>query len=93
MFRITEICLSGFRNVVNTTIRTNDIACLVSSNNYGKTNVIDGILFGIKFFKTTQSDREAQMGLSLDTPALQTNPSKTFDFELTLKDENCEEIV
>lgn len=93
MFRITEICLSGFRNVVNTTIRTDDIACLVSSNNYGKTNVIDGILFGIKFFKTTQSDREALMRLSLDTPALQTNPGKTFDFELTLKDENGEEIV
>ena len=93
MFRITEICLSGFRNVVNTKIRTDDIACLVSSNNYGKTNVIDGIMFGIQFFKTTQSDREAQMGLSLDTPALQTNPSKTFDFELTLKDENGEEIV
>lgn len=93
MFRITEICLSGFRNVVNTKIRTGDIACLVSSNNYGKTNVIDGILFGIKLFKATQSDREAQMGLSLDTPALQTNPSKSFDFKLTLKDENGEEII
>lgn len=93
MFWITEIFLSGFRNVVDTKISTNDIACLVSSNNYGKTNVIDGILFGIKFFKTTQSDREAQMGLSLDTPAMQTNPSKSFDFELTFKDENGEEIV
>ena len=93
MLRITEICLSGFRNVVNTTIRTYDIACLVSPNNYGKTNVIDGILFGIRFFATTQSDREVLMRLSLDTPALQTNPSKTFDFELTLKDENGEEIV
>lgn len=93
MFWIAEIFLSGFRNVVDTRISTNDIACLVSSNNYGKTNVIDGILFGIKFFKTTQSDREAQMGLSLDTPAMQTNPSKSFDFELTLKDENGEEIV
>ncbi len=59
--KLLNVTLSGFRNIASTTIELGGINAIVSPNNYGKSNLLQGISFGFEFIKASSRQREAMM--------------------------------
>ena len=58
-----SITVGGFRNLRTTRILLNgNITSLVSTNNYGKSNFLDAVAFGIQFMNSTPQARVRMMG-------------------------------
>lgn len=60
--KITSISLAGFCNIKHIDIQLTDFNALVAPNNYGKSNVIDGIRFAFDFITTSEDERRQMMG-------------------------------
>ncbi len=84
--KVTSVFVSGFRNVDSTKIRLNGIVGLVSTNNYGKSNLLAAIDFGFDFISAGQKLRQYMMK-SVDNiplvPRLQDSP---FIFQIEFDD-------
>lgn len=58
---INKLTLSGFCNIKQFEINLTDFNALVAPNNYGKSNILEGIRFAFKFITSSVSVREAMM--------------------------------
>ena len=57
--KIQRIALDGFKNLNNVNIAFSKITSLVALNNFGKSNVLSGIDFGIDFMKCNEEQRQS----------------------------------
>lgn len=62
MTTIERITLGGFRNIECVSLDLQNITSILAPNNYGKSNVLDAIVFGFEFLKSTPEDRQDMMG-------------------------------
>ena len=49
--KIQAVLIDGFKNLSNVKISFDNITALVALNNFGKSNVLSGIDFGLAFIK------------------------------------------
>ena len=62
--KIQAVLIDGFKNLSNVKISFNNITALVALNNFGKSNLLLGIDFGLAFIKATFEDKKEMMSNS-----------------------------
>ena len=85
--RITEVYVDGFKNIVDTRIKFNDVTCLISPNNFGKSNLLKAIMNGFAFIRSTSNDNRRFFSQRENMPFLKTMQEKPYSFEIVLNDE------
>ena len=58
MININKITLSGFRNLTKSIFELDDLIALISTNSYGKSNVLSAIKFGIDFINISEKGKD-----------------------------------
>ena len=61
VMKIQAVLIDGFKNLSNVKIGFDNITALVALNNFGKSNVLAAIDFGLKFIKATVEDKADMM--------------------------------
>ena len=58
---IDRICIGGFRNIDYSEIKLQQLTALLAPNNYGKSNILDAIMFAYSFIHNTPEIRRQMM--------------------------------
>lgn len=87
MINIERIRIKGFKNIEKIDLHLNKITSLLSRNSFGKSNVLEGIQFGIEFISSTDLERRRMMSWIEGLPLNKNIEKKEFCFELKLKTE------
>lgn len=58
---IDRICIGGFRNIDYSEIKLQQLTALLAPNNYGKSNILDAIMFAYSFIHNTPEIRKQMM--------------------------------
>ncbi len=82
---ISKLSISGFCNIKQFYINLTEFNALVAPNNYGKSNVLEGIRFAFQFITSSVSDREAMMSDSAFIPINVVTSNIPFKFGIELK--------
>lgn len=96
MLTIEKIILSGFRNLGRNEITLHDVTSLVAPNNYGKSNLLDAILFGANFIKASSEKKNSQMRSRNVIPINTQLEGAPFSYELqgiVKRDENLANFI
>ena len=80
--KIKAISVDGFRNLSRVHLQLDTITALVSLNNYGKSNVLIAVDFGIAFIKALPSDRREMMANAGLIPFNKANYGTNYRFEI-----------
>ena len=82
--KIQRIALDGFKNLSNVNIAFSKITSLVALNNFGKSNVLSGIDFGIDFMKCNEEQRQNLMRSDNAMPINRASQDKDFQYEIEM---------
>ncbi len=80
--KIERIKIDGFKNLSNANITFERLTAIVSLNNFGKSNYLKGIDFGISFIKANINSKLLMLNLKNDFPFNKSNFGKNFYFEI-----------
>lgn len=89
--RIDSITVSGFKNIKKTRLELDGICALISTNNYGKSNVIEAIDFGFDFIHESNKGRKNMMSWIKGIPLCTSMQDDEFIFEVEFFDDALEE--
>lgn len=84
--KIKSFRIDGFRNLDDVTVHLGGITALVATNNYGKTNLIDGIEFGVNYINANKAQRSRMMSDEKLLPLNKVLEDRDFLFEIELED-------
>ena len=79
--KIDGFKIGGFANIDLVNLDVEGMNALVAPNGYGKSNVLHGIEFGVRFFGAEEAERRQMMG-SRWKPVNTTIDGKNFSFEI-----------
>lgn len=79
---IKSISLGGFCNIDNFNIDLQNINAIVAPNNYGKSNVLEAIIFALKFIRATENKRVKMMSDQSYIPINKKVCETPFSFEI-----------
>ena len=79
--KIDGFKIGGFANIDSVNLDVEGMNALVAPNGYGKSNVLHGIEFGVRFFGAEEAERR-QMMSSRWKPVNTTIDGKNFSFEI-----------
>lgn len=79
---ILNIKVGGFSNIEKVSLSLDKFNALVALNNYGKSNVINAIEFGIGFLKTSLEDKARMMAFRSVIPINTYIDKNPFSFEI-----------
>lgn len=82
--RIVSIRIENYKNIGPTSIDLNGIVALLSVNNYGKSNLLEAIQFGMDFINASTKKRVAMMKLKRDVPLNPALAGKPFSFRVEI---------
>ena len=82
VMKIQAVLIDGFKNLSNVKIGFDNITALVALNNFGKSNVLSAIDFGLKFIKATIEDKADMMSNSNLIPINSRIFGKNYRFEI-----------
>ena len=82
--KLMRITISGFKNISNCRIDIHKITGLLSVNSYGKSNLLNGIEFGIDFMTSPHKIKDDMLGWKQGFPRNKNMNNKQFSFELSL---------
>ena len=91
MKTIKNISIGGFKNLKNTTIELQKVTALVSQNNYGKSNFLQGIKFAQYFLTSGEKQRKRMMAWPNGIPLNIDSMNDPFRFEIEFYDSSLEE--
>lgn len=80
MLNIRKIKLGGFKNINNVELEFDKITSLISVNNYGKSNLLQAIDFGIDFISASPREKESRMSWRAGIPLIKEIVGKNFNF-------------
>lgn len=80
--KIQAVLIDGFKNLSDVKITFDKITALVALNNFGKSNVLSGIDFGITFIKASIDDKLEMMANSNLIPVNQGMQGRNYNFEI-----------
>jgi len=81
---IKSITIGGFKNLQKTKIDLEKIIALVSPNNYGKSNLLEAIEFGINFLTASSKQRKSMMAWTKAIPLSPKLAYEDFFFDIEL---------
>lgn len=81
---VVSITIGGFRNIRKSRVELGNITALVSTNNYGKSNFLEGITCALEFMHSGEKDRSALMCNQRDVPLNPALINDPFFFEVEL---------
>lgn len=82
--RIQSVTIGGFKNLSNVRLSFNTITALVSLNNFGKSNVLTAIDFGLDFIHASIDDKSEMMANTNFIPLNKSMIAQNFQFELDI---------
>ncbi len=92
--KIQAILIDGFKNLSNVKISFDNITALVALNNFGKSNVLSGINFGLEFIKASIEDKIDMMSNSNLIPINCSMLGRNYRYEMKVStDFNNEEYT
>ena len=80
--KIQAVLIDGFKNLSNVKITFDNITALVALNNFGKSNVLSGIDFGLIFIKASVEDKLEMMANANFIPLNQSMQGRNYKFEV-----------
>lgn len=80
--KIQAVLIDGFKNLSNVRISFDNITALVALNNFGKSNVLAGIDFGLAFIKATIEDKREMMANSNLIPINSNMIGRNYRYEM-----------
>lgn len=80
--KIQAVLIDGFKNLSNVRILFDKITALVALNNFGKSNVLSGIDFGLDFIKASIEDKKVMMSNSNLLPINCSMIGRNFKYEM-----------
>ena len=83
---LENIYVDGFKNISQASIQFGELTALVSLNNFGKSNLLQGIRFGFEFIKSNFEDRGRLMRNANLMPMIDHSVGKPFTFRLEFID-------
>lgn len=86
--RIKSISVGGFKNLKKSVLQLDNITAIISPNNYGKSNLLEAIDFGIDFLASNSKDRKSMMRWVRGIPINKSIENEEFFFEIELEDES-----
>ena len=89
--KIKSVSVGGFKNLKRSTIQLENITAIISPNNYGKSNLLEAIDFGVDFLSSNPKDRKSMMKWMRGIPINKTIENEEFFFEVELEDEELGE--
>lgn len=93
IMKIQAVLIDGYKNLSDVKITFDNITALVALNNFGKSNVLSAIDFGLTFIKASMEDKIEMMANSNLIPLNQSMQGRNFKFEvevLTIEDDGQE---
>lgn len=82
---INKIKLKGFRNIDTSIFELKDLIALISTNNYGKSNVLEGIRFGINFIKYNDLGKDYMMKWTRGIPLNRKQELENYKIEFEME--------
>ena len=92
VIEINRIKIGGIRNIKEVDVETNTITSLLSINSYGKSNYLNGIIFGIDFIHAPTNIKEIMMDYDPYKPYNTKILFNNFLFEIELNIEESQVI-
>lgn len=89
--KIKSVTVGGFRNLEKTQLLLGNITAVISPNNYGKSNLLEAIDFGIEFLCANAKSRTVMMRWVRGIPINKILANTPFSFELEFEDDNLGE--
>lgn len=80
--KIQAVVIDGFKNLSNVKIIFDNITALVALNNFGKSNVLSGIDFGLAFIKASIEEKMDMMANSNLIPINRVMQGRNYRFEV-----------
>ena len=80
--KIQAVVIDGFKNLSNVKITFDNITALVALNNFGKSNVLFGIDFGLAFIKAPINDKKEMMANTNLIPINRSMQGRNYKFEM-----------
>ena len=87
--KIQAALIDGYKNLSNVKITFDNITALVALNNFGKSNVLSGIDFGLAFIKATIDKKMEMMANSNLIPINQSMQGRNYKFEVEVLTEDA----
>jgi hypothetical protein len=84
--KIKTITIGGFKNLKKTKIEVKGIIALVSPNNFGKSNFLQGIDFALAFLNAGEKGRKKMMAWTKGIPMNPASENDPFSFEIEFYD-------
>lgn len=92
--QIRRIKIDGFKNIDNVQIELNkNILSLLSINSYGKSNFLNGLLFGFNFIHLSRESKDIMMSNLSNIPLNRKKLYSDFSFEIELIDKDYNNII
>lgn len=92
--KIQAVLIDGFKNLSNVKISFDNITALVALNNFGKSNVLAGIDFGLDFIKASMEDKKKMMANSNLIPINRNMIGRNYRYEMKVStDINNDEYI
>lgn len=82
VMKIQAVLIDGFKNLSEVKITFDNITALVALNNFGKSNVLSGIDFGLTFIKASIEDKMEMMANSNLIPMNRKMTGRNYKFEV-----------
>ena len=86
--KINSITVAGFKNIKKTKLELDNICALISTNNYGKSNLMEAIAFGFDFIHESRKSRKSMMSWIKGIPLCTVMQDDEYFFEVEFFDEN-----
>lgn len=84
--KVQQITVGGFTNIDTVCLSLSNLCALLAYNNYGKSNVLSAIIFGLDYMKATAEERENKMmTCSGCIPINKTTAGKDFLFKIDVE--------
>ena len=82
--KIQAVLIDGYKNLSNVKISFDNITALVALNNFGKSNVLSGIDFGLTFIKATIKRKKEMMANSNLIPINRNMVGRNYKYEMVV---------
>ena len=77
---LKSVTVNGYRNIYDTTIDFKDLTSVLSLNNYGKSNLLTSIVFGLSFIQQHPKIKQNMMNDIKCVPSLKRKDNSIFSF-------------
>ena len=82
MINMERFSIKGFKNIKDIDLKLNKITSLIALNNFGKSNIIKSLDFGIDFITQNEKTRKSMMTWETGLPFNKNIKEKKYEFEI-----------